>query len=238
MSPKVLTEKFNSLAESTEEIKDVRWATLLQGGPKKLSQFINIMKQNTILGTLTLNEHEFETFLDERAKMALLSFSGAEAEDYLKVPGCEDILAKPKYLPEIIRAMNFIFSKHEFKEIMYGYGHINFRKGQGLLLHARLPVPVSFFYDSDKQNKMEEIARTLYELTSHLKNKYSIRQKAEHSPGPFAVWLDSEYRNELASSIEENEAFFNPHLMIFNEVSKKYDNLKDIYIKLMTLYLD
>ncbi|MGV9204571.1 MAG: FAD-binding oxidoreductase [Promethearchaeia archaeon] len=238
MSPMVLTEKFNSLAQSTRYIERVKWAALLQGAPEKLTRFIEIMKENTTLGNVTLNEQQFDIYLDERAKMALLSFSGAEEEDYLKVPGCEDILAEPKYLPQIIRDMNIIFEKHGFKKIMYGYGHINFRKGKGLLLHARLPVPVSFFYDREKKKKMELIGRTIYKLIDHLKTEYNIRQKAEHSPGPFQIWLNTENREILSSAIEKNEAFANPHLILFNEVSKKYDNIQDIFINLMIRYLD
>jgi FAD/FMN-containing dehydrogenase len=238
MSPKILTEKFNSLADSTDHIKKVKWAALLKGAPEKLTRFVEIMQKSTKLEVLNLDEEQFDTFLDERAKMALLSFSGDETEDYLKVPGCEDILAKPKFLPQIIRAMNSIFQKYGFKKIMYGYGHINFRKGRGLLLHARLPVPVSFFYDAEKDQKMELIAKTLYELINHLKTEYNIQQKAEHSPGPLAIWLDSEYRKNLSKAIDQDEAFINPHLILFNEVSREHKELQDIYIHLMKLYLD
>ncbi|MFO8017024.1 MAG: FAD-binding oxidoreductase [Promethearchaeia archaeon] len=238
MSPNILTEKFNALAKSSDLVQKVKWSALIQGKDEKVNEFIRLMEERTELGTVRLNEAQFKVYLDERAKMALLSFSGKETKDYLKVPGCEDILAKPKDLPQIIRSMNLIFQKHGFKPIMYGYGHINFRKGEGLLLHARLPVPVRYFYKESKEKHMELIAKTLYELIHHLKSEYHIKQKAEHSPGPFEIWLEPLSRESLSKAIKIGEAFVNPHLIFFNEISKKYKNLKDIYVHLMKLYLN
>jgi len=117
--------------------------------------------------------------------------------------------------------------------VIFGYGHINFRKGQGLLLHIRLPVPIEHFYRENKE-LMKNVGETIHSVIRLLKSKYKIRFKAEHSPGPFHIWLDTDYRKNLRKDIEDGKAFFNPHLEIFDRVLVQklkeenipYDNLK------------
>ena len=51
--------------------------------------------------------------------------------------------------------------------------------------------------------------------------KFEIKHKAEHSPGPFKIWLDSDFRRDLREKIHEGAAFINPHLIIFDELISK-----------------
>ena len=90
----------------------------------------------------------------------------------------------------------------------------------------------------------------------NLKAKFNIKHKAEHSPGPFKIWLDSEFRRFLRKKVNEGEAFNNPHLMIFDELfirnlaipieelmdKDKEENLttrlkKDLFVTAMISYL-
>jgi hypothetical protein len=241
MTPFLLPHKFASLADLSDDVKVVKWIALIEGSPKKIKQFLEIMTSHTKLSIIKLTENEFQEYLDERAAMALLSFSGSESGEFLKIPGFEDILAKPKYLPEIIDSINEIFEKSNFSKVMYGYGHINFRKGQGLLLHVRLPVPVEDFYSERKVN-MRRISETVYNVINLLKDKYKISHKAEHSPGPFQIWLNSKYRESLRKDITSGEAFHNPHLNIIDELLKRkiapeLDKQKELFTEAMYTYL-
>ena len=81
----------------------------------------------------------------------------------------------------------------------------------------RLPVPIQYFY-KEKEENLKLICKTVYDVIINLKNKFKIKHKAEHSPGPFKIWLETEFRKNLRKEIREGEAFINPHLMIFDEL--------------------
>jgi hypothetical protein len=81
----------------------------------------------------------------------------------------------------------------------------------------RLPVPIEYFYKENRE-KMNLVCDTVYDVILNLKNKFNIKHKAEHSAGPFIIWLDSEFRRFLRKKVNEGEAFKNPHLMIFDEL--------------------
>ncbi|MFX0048480.1 MAG: hypothetical protein ACFE8G_09990, partial [Candidatus Hermodarchaeota archaeon] len=164
-----------------------------------------------------LSEEEFQEFLQERSTFALLIQSEDNSSNYIAFPGFEDILSEPKNLPETIAMINDIFVKNGFHEVIFGYGHINFRKGQGLLLHIRLPVPIEYFY-RENEEKLKHVSETVYDVILNLKTRFNIKHKAEHSPGPFKVWLDSEFRSFLRKKVNDGEAFINPHLIIFDEL--------------------
>ena len=117
----------------------------------------------------------------------------------------------------------------------------------------RLPVPIPYFYKENKNN-LELVCETVFDVIINLKNKFNIKHKAEHSPGPFRIWLEPEFRKLLRKKIKNGEAFSNPHLMIFNELLlKKFkvslDGLpstdeqllmsekKDLFVSAMILYL-
>ncbi len=218
MSPFNLPEKFASLANLSKKVKKVKWVVLIQGSPKKIDEFIEIMVSNSELSVIKLSESDFQEYMDVRAAMPILSFSGSEAGDFLKIPGFEDVLAKPETLPDIIDTINEVLEKKNFSKVMYGYGHINFRKGQGLLLHIRLPVPVENFYQN-RENNLHNITETVYEVNILLRDRHNIvGLKAEHSSGPFQFWLSSEYRNKIRADVKSGDAFYNPHLTIIDDL--------------------
>ena len=84
----------------------------------------------------------------------------------------------------------------------------------------RLPVPVEYFYKENKEI-MKHVCETVYEVIHNLKTRFKIKHKAEHSAGPFNIWLDSEFRRFLRKKVNEGEAFKNPHLLIFDELFVK-----------------
>ncbi|NVM44939.1 MAG: FAD-binding oxidoreductase [Candidatus Lokiarchaeota archaeon] len=212
-----LPGKFNKLGEENKENNNVKWAVMIKGTEDIIDKFIASMKQKAQCTWNKLNEEEFQEYLQERSTFALLVQTEDSTSEFIAFPGFEDILSEPKNLPETIEMINNIFTQKGFHEVIFGYGHINFRKGQGLLLHMRLPVPIEFFYRENKE-KMRIVCETVYDVIQSLNTKFKIKHKAEHSPGPFKIWLDSEFRNFLRNKVNEGEAFKNPHLMIYDEI--------------------
>jgi len=217
ISDQKLPGKFNELGEKNKEDKHVKWAVLIKGSADLVDKFIDSMKKQARCNWNILSEEEFQEYLQERSTFALLIHSEGRISDFIAFPGFEDILSEPKNLPEIIELINEIFIKKGFREVIFGYGHINFRKGQGLLLHMRLPVPVEYFY-KDNQENMKIVCETVYNVILNLNSKFKIKHKAEHSPGPFKIWLDPTFRRYLRERVNQGEAFANPHLMIFDEL--------------------
>jgi len=217
ISEQNLPGKFNELGEENSEDKRVKWAILIKGSTNVADTFIDSMKKQASCNWNILSEEEFQEYLQERSGFALLIQSKSRSSDFIAFPGFEDILSEPKNLPEIIELINEIFVNNGFHEVIFGYGHINFRKGQGLLLHMRLPVPVEYFYKKNQEN-MTIVCGTVYDVILNLNSKFKIKHKAEHSPGPFKIWLDPIYRRYLRGRVSEGEAFANPHLMIFDEL--------------------
>ena len=217
ISAQKLPGKFNELGLENTENKHVKWATLIKGSENLVDNFIDSMKNEAHCERIILSEEEFQEYLQERSAFALLIQSEDRTSDFIAFPGFEDILSEPKNLPEVIEMINGIFTKNGFHKVIFGYGHINFRKGQGLLLHMRLPVPIDFFY-KENQDKLKIICETVYSVILNLNSKFKITHKAEHSPGPFKIWLDPIFRRYLREKVNEGEAFTNPHLMIFDEL--------------------
>jgi len=217
ISAQKLPGKFNELGEENNEDKHVKWAILIKGSADLVDKFIESMKFHSDCDWKGLSEEEFQEFLQERSVFALLIQSEDSSSDFIAFPGFEDILSEPKNLLEIIETVNNIFIRNGFHKVVFGYGHINFRKGQGLLLHMRLPVPIDFFY-KENQEKVSIICETVYEVITTLKIKFKIKHKAEHSPGPFKIWLEPNFRRLLREEVSEGVAFNNPHLTIFDEL--------------------
>jgi glycolate oxidase len=222
-SPLKLPGVFSDLNKSEKVTQTVKWAAMLKGKATQVNSFINIMQRETNCETQYLTEQIFQEYLQERSTFALLVQTPDGSSDFIAFPGFEDILSPPKYLPEIINTINTIFTKRGFHKVIFGYGHINFRKGKGILLHIRLPVPIEYFY-KDNKDKKTLICETVYDIIKTLKQKYNIAPKAEHSPGPFRIWLDSEFRTHLRTEICKNRAFHNPHLVIFENIFKEKQN--------------
>jgi len=143
-----------------------------------------------------------------------------DSPDYIAFPGFEDILSQPKFLPEVIKTINSIFEDAGFHKVIFGYGHVNFRKGKGLLLHLRLPVPLEAFYDKSNTNR-KLVCETVYDVIKTLKTHFNIEHKTEHSSGPFKIWLDSEFRSILKKEIGKGRAFYNPSLNIVEIILRK-----------------
>ena len=217
ISAQKLPGKFNELGKENVEGKHVKWATLIKGSANLIDKFIDSMKSEAHCEWNILSEEEFQEYLQERSAFALLIQSEDRTSDFIAFPGFEDILSEPKNLPEVIEMINSIFTKNGFHKVIFGYGHINFRKGQGLLLHMRLPVPIDFFY-KENQEKLRIICETVYSVIINLNSKFKIKHKAEHSPGPFKIWLDPVFRQYLREGVSKGEAFTNPHLIIFDEL--------------------
>ena len=255
ISAQNLPGKFNELGEESTEVKHIKWAVLIKGSADLVDKFIDSMKKEANCDWNILSEEEFQEFLKERSAFALLIQSEDRTSDFIAFPGFEDILSEPKNLPEVIEMINNIFIKKGFHKVIFGYGHINFRKGQGLLLHMRLPVPIDFFY-KENQEKVKNICETVYNVILNLNSKFKIKHKAEHSPGPFKIWLDPIFRRYLRERVREGEAFPNPHLMIFDELFvRKFkisiralsnadnddflsiEDKKNLFVSAMTLYL-
>ena len=117
----------------------------------------------------------------------------------------------------------------------------------------RLPVPIQYFYKENEKN-MKLICETVFEVIINLKNKFNIKHKAEHRPGPFRIWLEPEFRTLIRKETKNGVVFSNPHLMIFDELllRKFKDSLnglqsidkqlpmsekKDLFVSAMILYL-
>jgi len=227
-----LPGKFNNLGNKKNENKNIKWAAMIKGSANKVEEFIESMEKIAHCYWNMLSEEEFQEYLQERSTFALLVQTEDSTSDFIAFPGFEDILSEPKNLPNIIEMINGIFVKKGFHEVIFGYGHINFRKGKGLLLHMRLPVPVEYFYKENKECLIV-VCETVYDVIINLKTKYNIKHKAEHSAGPFKIWLESEFRRFLRTNVQNGEAFNNPHLLIFNELLIKNlgisnDDLMDI----------
>ena len=217
ISDEKLPGKFSELGGESEKNRNVKWAALIEGSKKNVEKFIDIMKQQADCSWKILTEEKFQDYLQERSSFALIVQTEDKSIDYIAFPGFEDILSEPKNLPDIIERINELFIKHGFHKVIFGYGHINFRKGQGLLLHMRLPVPIPYFYKDNEKN-LKLICETVFDVIINLKTKFNIRHKAEHSPGPFRVWLEPKFRKLLRKETKKGAAFSNPHLMIFDEL--------------------
>jgi hypothetical protein len=255
-SPLRLPGIFNDLNKEENVKQNVKWAAMLKGKAVQVNSFVEIMQTETICTIKYLDDPQFQEYLQERSTFALLIQTLDDSSNFIAFPGFEDILSPPKYLPEIIDTINAIFTGKGFNKVIFGYGHINFRKGKGLLLHMRLPVPIGYFYNPDDDKKLM-ICDTVYNVIKTLKEKFKIEPKAEHSPGLFKIWLNTEYRNQLRTDISRIKAFYNPNINIFDTLLKeklglntdaleelnKYDlNLpesmkKDLFIACMKNYI-
>ncbi len=217
ISDEKLPGKFSELGGESKKNKKVKWAALIEGSKNSVDKFIDVMKRQADCSWKILTEEEFQDYLQERSSFALIIQTEDKSTDYIAFPGFEDILSEPKNLPDIIETINELFIKHGFHKVIFGYGHINFRKGQGLLLHMRLPVPIQYFY-KEKEKNLKLICETVFDVIINLKNKFNIKHKAEHSPGPFRIWLDPEFRKLLRKETKNGAVFSNPHIMIFDEL--------------------
>lgn len=251
-----LPGKFEHLKSNLKSSNPIKWALLIKGSEEELSKLSEIIQKETTCFFKFLKENEFDEFLSERTSLAIISLDSKNSSDYLGFPGFEDILCEPKYLVNIMNDINSIFLKNGFPRLIFGYGHVNFRKGKGLLFHVRLPVSISLLSKNEVKT-FYKISKTIFEVITNLKNKYNITYKAEHGGNVFKIWLDENYRIHLKKAINKNQAFNNPHLILYEELYKEFiKNTKissltlennreewfeelqeEIFLRLMTLYL-
>jgi FAD/FMN-containing dehydrogenase len=243
-SPIKLPGEFGKLIPSKEHSTNfkVNWVVLMKGKSKLINNFIEIMANECKSYWIKLTEEEYQKYMQERSSFAILVQTSEDDINHIAFPGFEDILSQPKYLPNIINTINSILIKNGFHEVIFGYGHINFRKGKGLLLHMRLPVPINYFYRENTE-KLVQICETVYEVIRTLQENFKIKYKAEHSSGPFEVWLNPQFRRSLERDIQQGIAFYNPHLMIYNQAKHEFNTSssqnmdKELFVSSMILYL-
>ncbi len=255
MSPSNLIGKFKNLPEAIKNNQTINWIVLIKGEKETLNDFIRVMKKYTELRDNELSDSKFKELLNERASLPLLSVTGDRSANILRIPSFEDILVDPIVIPGLLDALNEIYKEKGLEKVSIGYGHLNFRKGQGALFHVRLPVPIMLFYENKEEN-LGFIAETSYEVISFLKKNYHIKHKAEHGSGPFKFWLDSTFRESLKQDIKDGKAFYNPHLEIYNKILQNKMNApkrerkslpnkekieepieKELFVECMYLYL-
>ncbi|MHA1820186.1 MAG: FAD-binding protein [Promethearchaeota archaeon] len=220
MSNSVLPGKFKELAmhigdKKASENAAISWAILLSDEGKLIDVFSQEMKNKVEIHSLDLSRDEYSAYLTERTSMATLAVSEGTDETIITFPGFEDVLSQPKYLPDIIDEINRILEMKGYKPIQIGYGHLNFRQGKGTLIHIRLPVPISMFYDESGES-IKNIAETITEVIYKLKENYNILPKAEHSLGPYRIWLYPDIRQQIKEDIVKERAFINPHIIVYD----------------------
>lgn len=240
-----LTGKFKNLGRhmgGTPNLEN-KWAVLIKGQESNVERVEKIMQDSADARFQRVTHEKFDEYLSERAAMALMSMSNVSGDDILRFPGFEDILIQPKYVPRVLEEIDEIVESHGFNRVFIGYGHLNFRKGRGCLMHARLPVLISGLV-ADKRRYLNKISRTIAEVVIRLRNRYNVRPKAEHSLGAFGIWLDGQIRDALRHDIGNNKAFYNPHLLLYEKVRDflKERDEKDpedvvLFNKLLRIYL-
>ncbi len=202
-----------------------KWAILLKGTSNLLEKFENIMKKKSEFDTKNLNLDEFKIYLEERVSMALQTFSsgGNGKSDFVLYPGFEDILISPINVLSAFEEINNVLKEMNFNQIVIGYGHINFRKGQGILMHLRVPVPIEDLY-TNKNTTLRKVSRTISKIVVLLQSKLNVLTKAEHSPGIMFPWMEHNNLKNLVSwksDINRGNTFHNPHFYLYSYLCSK-----------------
>ncbi len=203
-----------------------KWAILLKGASDILEDFENIMKKNSEIDTKNLNLEEFKVYLEERASMALQTFSNSHGgqSDFVLYPGFEDILLSPVNLLPAFKKINKVLSEMNFNPIVIGYGHINFRKGQGILMHLRVPVSIEDLY-INKQTTLRKVSQVIAKIIVLLQTDWNVLTKAEHSPGIMFPWMEHcnlENLIDWESEIIQGNAFYNPHFELYSKLCSEF----------------
>ena len=208
-----------------------RWAILLKGSSDILEIFENILKKSSEFDIKNLNLDEFKVYLEERASMALqtISSSGRGESDFVLYPGFEDILISPANLLSAFEEINNVLAEMNFNQIVIGYGHINFRKGQGILMHLRVPVPIEDLY-TNKHTTLRKVSHTIAKIIVLLQSKLNVSTKAEHSPGIIFPWMEHNNLKSLTnwkSEIIQGHAFYNPHFELYSFLCSQFGISQD-----------
>ena len=212
LSEQGLPQKFGALFDD----KSVKWAILIKDNQETIEEYFLLLNSYCSAEQKSCTPSEFQQFLEERTSIALLSLPGSDSQEYLRFPGFEDILVQPKDFLKMLTQINQILHFHDFPSVIIGYGHLNFRKGRGILLHLRLPVLLSSYLNNVKLAR-QKIAEIIFEINIYLLN-HDIRPKAEHGSGVFSVFESIETIIKWVDDIKHQNAFRNPHLLKFNEI--------------------
>ncbi len=218
MGPDHLIGKFQTLASEPSE--SIRWAILLKGSPSILDEYRATLQNHTRLYFMDLKPHEFQELLEERTAMALMSLPDAENEEYLRFPGFEDVLIPPLQLWEVFERVNTSIKKYGFSAIRIPYGHLNFRKGMGILLHLRLPVKLSVL-SKDPLNTKKTIAKAIAGINRLLYDELGLVPKAEHSVGAMGVIFNQERSETVTMEVRDKIRFPDPHVIIFRKLRQQ-----------------
>jgi len=211
---------------SKNQSDPTKWAILLKGASDILEDFEYIIKKKSKFDTKDLNLDEFKVYLEERASMALqtISSSGNGNSDFVLYPGFEDILISPSKLLSAFEEINKILAEMNFNKIVIGYGHINFRKGQGILMHLRIPVPIDDLIEIPVPT-LRKVSRTIAKIIVLLQSNLNVLTKAEHSPGILFPWMEHINLSNLSnwkSEIIQGNAFYNPHFELYSFLCSQF----------------
>ncbi len=181
-----------------------------------------MISQHTTLSVKDLNAPEFQVLLEERASLALQTVSSDPSKAFVRYPGFDDLLMDPEQILPVFKVVNQILASYGFPNMIVGYGHVNFRKGQGLLLHLRLPVALDQLA-SDPQVVYPQIASVIAHVNVTLHNEFHIFPKKEHGLGFLAPWIYRDQLTQWHAEASEGRRFLSPHLLIFEEICLHLD---------------
>lgn len=228
----ISTERIPGKFAHLDPSKKIKWAILLKDENQIIEKFIQIIHKFGKFNVQTLSQEKYQEYLEERTGLAIQTKSNDPNEEYIRFPGFEDILMPPATLKGILQEINSNLHKFGFPSIVIGYGHLNFRKGQGLLLHIRIPVNVhEYALNPSKMNS--RLAQITAKMNYLLEQKYHIRPKAEHSTGMFSIWHERHDLRQIITRTENHTTFISPHLVIFlkicqyHEISFKSDFIQE-----------
>ena len=158
--------------------------------------------------------------------MALQTITSKEGgdSDFVPYPGFEDILISPANLLSAFEAINKVLADMNFNPIVIGYGHINFRKGQGILMHLRIPVSIEDLY-TNKLSILRKVSHTIAKTIEMLQSKLNVLTKAEHSPGIIFPWMEHNRLKDLTgwkNEIVQGHAFYNPHFELYSFLCSQF----------------
>ncbi|MHA1672642.1 MAG: FAD-binding oxidoreductase [Promethearchaeota archaeon] len=241
---KSIVDKFSAIIHSSS-------SSNLSGSSGSSGSFGSVKSQ-------FLSSAEYKEFMDERAALAIQTKSNDPDKEYIRFPGFEDLLMPPATLGPVFDHINRLIPTFGFPSIFVGYGHLNFRQGQGLLLHIRIPVDIAQ-YAVDPVGMQTKIARVTAEMNYILEQDYHIHPKAEHSTGMFYFWhhrtqihplLEKSFSvdvDSLNSVDKTDKMFLSPHLVIFLQICADFQidptqpwkekQSKQVLERLMVVYL-
>lgn len=203
-----------------------KWAILLKGDLETVTNFTHLISKHATFSVKDLDAAEFQLLLEERTSLALQTVSSDPSKAFVRYPGFDDLLMAPDQILPVFKVVNHILASYGYPNMIVGYGHINFRKGLGLLLHLRLPVSVEKLA-SDPHAVYPQIASVIAHVNVTLRQEFDILPKSEHGLGFLAPWVQ---HNRLSIWHQENlegRRFVSPHLLIFEEICHLLDITPD-----------